>query len=216
MDNNKKQIRINYAIVAVLFIFVIGLWFYLGNWEKSFKFYGANKPEKSFSMAEVGNLWANSKEKFSKIAPQANYGLFKEGGLTNKIVDQALNKSVVFENTVVRYPDLWQVDLASSTTSTLNFLSADKEMFFVKTMTVATSSSIINSWHEQVREDVLGWSWQEVGEGLVGFKINNDQARIVGLFQVSTSTVFVLERESNSLQKVKDGQLEVLLYGLRK
>lgn len=218
MDGNKKQLIINYLIIVLLFSFVVFLWVYLGGWQKSFNFYKKNNSEKNFSITEVTNLWSKSRDKFSQLAPQANFDLLKKEGIANKIVDQALNKSTVFNNQIIKYPDIWEIDPASSTTSTLIFLAEDKEKFFIKTMDSATSTSLVTSWHEQNNENVLGWSWQEVGEGLVGFKVDNNsnQGRIVGLFQSTTSTAFVLERQSKDLEKIKDGRLEVIIYGLRK
>ena len=199
-------------------MFVIFLWFYLGGWQRSFNFYEKSGSEKKFSINEVTNLWSESKQKFSKIAPQANFDIFKKQGIANKIVDQALNKSMIFSDQIIRYPEVWIIDSDLTSTSTIVFLTEEKEKFIITTMNLATSTSMINNWHQQNNEDVFGWSWQEIGQGMVGFKVDSEsnQGKIVGLFQSTTSTAFVLERESSDLKKIQDGRLEVVLYGLRK
>ena len=217
MIEKEKQYHWNYyLIVTILFLFIIFLWIFIGGWGKQFKASVNNSRQKRKIdlKTDFENIIKKSNEQFSRMTPSTTVDFDKEN-FVNNIVDDVLKKVVDFQGAKVRYPEKW-VKIDGPSTSTLTLLSTDGERFDFSGLSFGSSTDPISSWHAQKNEPVLNWSWRKVKDGYVGFNRGDNFERIVGLCQVSSSTIITLERSSREIKKAEDGLIEMLIVGLRK
>jgi len=205
-----------YIIVAVLFLLVIFLWIYLGGWKKQFTVFSDSNGKKLVNFNfDFNELKQRSDKQLAKLAPGLTDKKITPENIINNLVDETLNKSVYYSGMEIRYPDKW-ILLDEASTSTVSLLASDGEKFFFNSFVIEPTVDLVSAWHAFKKEPVFNWTWKKVKEGYVGTNVNNNVAKIVGLYQASSSTVVTLERQSQQPEKAQDGALEMLITGLRK
>lgn len=217
MSEKHNQFRHKfYLIIGLLFFVVIVLWLFLGSWQKQFsQIKSEKKVVKTNIFLDMPGLWARSSQQFHQIVPDAKNKKDTKEYVTNLLLDKALERSTQYKGVVLRYPDKWAV-LENTPSSTITMIALDGEKFWVDSFDTSTSTDPIGSWHLYRNENILEWSWLKAGDGFVGRKNINNGEKIVGIYQVSSTTILTIQRESIYTEKLKDGLMETIVSGLRK